>query len=435
LGDSSLKKYTLKNFIGLAMVPVYISAALSLGMMIVLVVAKTDTTQQAASFGNDGYVQFTKEGEDEIIKVGRNPDAQIKLTVIGSPLGLANGAGKGKEVGAGTIGKLLVMVLALMILWLGVMAGAKASEFTAAAIEPIESFGKGVGGTLMKLPQYVPLVPTGDGKTKMSYAGFQSLGNQIGSIGDSARQSGSTFGQRIAGSVENTMGINSNQAGRAAQAKIDSNRMSLTTGTKEQAGESIAKIMQTYAQDASSDTVGKLALNNPARTKIAEAAGLLEGNRNLTDADKQKLKNAVANLRKGTLSEDDLKLALNDINIVLGGRLNLNGDVRTDSWNSANAGSSWTALGGGRATTPAATPTSTPSVTPVAFTLPAPAAGATAASIATDINAHFDSTKKRDPAYLAGLKSWIEVNVPAGTLRSNVINGLKTAGYDDSKLL
>ncbi|HRI35589.1 MAG TPA: hypothetical protein PK765_00495, partial [bacterium] len=143
-GDDGFGKYNLKKFIGLAMVPVYISAALSFGMMLCVVVATTDTTK-TSSDGTTSYVQLKTEGDKEIITIGRNPETQLKLTVVGMPLGLAKNLAEVKKVGFGALGKILVMIIALVILWMAVVAGAKSSTITAEAISPIENFGKSVG--------------------------------------------------------------------------------------------------------------------------------------------------------------------------------------------------------------------------------------------------------------------------------------------------
>lgn len=223
-GNDGLGKYNIKEFIKLAMVPVYISAALSFGMMLVLTVA-TSTVTPDETTGNS-YVKMSSDttAKTETIMIGNNEDEgkRFKLTVKGSPLGLANGVGGVGQIGMGTIGRLIVMILALIVLWLAVVAGSKSSDITQAAIEPIESFGKSVGGTITKLPQYIP-IPLG-GDKKMSYAGLQSLGTGIASIGDAARSSGSGFGQKIADKIGDVTGIQTNKALRDAQLNIEKNR-------------------------------------------------------------------------------------------------------------------------------------------------------------------------------------------------------------------
>lgn len=82
LGDSSLKKYNIKEFISLAMVPVYISAALSFGLMLVLTVA-TSTVDPEETTGNS-YVQMktSTDGKEESITIGNNQDPTKRFSLI-----------------------------------------------------------------------------------------------------------------------------------------------------------------------------------------------------------------------------------------------------------------------------------------------------------------------------------------------------------------
>lgn len=106
-----------------------------------------------------------------------------------------------------------------MILWLAVIAGSKSSEFTASAIEPIESFGKSIGGTVTKLPQYIP-IPLG-GDQKMSYAGLSSAGSAFQSTFTSgAGTQGSKFGAALGDSVADVMGVETDKTVRDIRAKI-----------------------------------------------------------------------------------------------------------------------------------------------------------------------------------------------------------------------
>lgn len=48
-------------------------------------------------------------------------------------------------------------VLALVILWMAVMAALGADDITGAAVAPIQSFGDEIGKLAMKAPQYIPI--------------------------------------------------------------------------------------------------------------------------------------------------------------------------------------------------------------------------------------------------------------------------------------
>ena len=66
------------------------------------------------------------------------------------------------------IGKLIIQIAGLVILWFAVMAALKSNEVTKEASEPIASFGDQIGGLLKKLPQYAPIIPTPHGKLSMN---------------------------------------------------------------------------------------------------------------------------------------------------------------------------------------------------------------------------------------------------------------------------
>jgi hypothetical protein len=48
-------------------------------------------------------------------------------------------------------------ILALVILWMAVMAALGASKITEAAVKPIADFGSEIGKLAMKAPQYIPI--------------------------------------------------------------------------------------------------------------------------------------------------------------------------------------------------------------------------------------------------------------------------------------
>jgi len=61
------------------------------------------------------------------------------------------------DIGKGIIGTIIMNVLALVILWMAVMAALGADDVTKAAVEPIQKFGGSVGDLMMKAPQYIPI--------------------------------------------------------------------------------------------------------------------------------------------------------------------------------------------------------------------------------------------------------------------------------------
>gem|GEM_PF-7102198 len=59
-------------------------------------------------------------------------------------------------------------VLALVILWMAVMAALNADEVTKSAVAPIKSFGDEVGKLALKSPQYIPIPLPGGKSTSMA---------------------------------------------------------------------------------------------------------------------------------------------------------------------------------------------------------------------------------------------------------------------------
>lgn len=148
-GDSWL---SVSSIVGLAMVPVYVAAALSFGL--IFTSAVTTTT-------------FDGSSESTYMKVDNSstPDNQImtifgtKYTVKGTPVGTTLGK-DAKSLGGGFIGQLAMQIVALCVLWFAVMAALKGSEVTKSAAEPISKFGGEIAGLVQSLPKYAPIIPT-----------------------------------------------------------------------------------------------------------------------------------------------------------------------------------------------------------------------------------------------------------------------------------
>jgi hypothetical protein len=154
------------SIIGLAMVPVYVAAALSLGLVFISAASSTDLTVKKSDYVTE--VTMTPE-KQEITVLG------TKFIVLGTPV-WANTATDIKTLGGGFIGGLLIKIAALCILWFAVMAALKGSKITQEAAEPISKFGGEIGGLLKKLPQYAPIIPTGHGKASLNNLSSLSSG-------------------------------------------------------------------------------------------------------------------------------------------------------------------------------------------------------------------------------------------------------------------
>jgi hypothetical protein len=175
------QKFSVKEFIALALVPVYVSAALAFGLTFILV----------ASQG----IKETQEAEGDV----------DTLRAWGFSLSLVGAHGDGGVEWFSVIGKLIVEIFGVAILWIAVMAALRHSETTKQITSPIAEFGKSVGQLAAKAPTYAPIIPTPGGGSGLSAAGLQSLWATIaGSAESSAKQRGTDFAQWLTNPSEAT---------------------------------------------------------------------------------------------------------------------------------------------------------------------------------------------------------------------------------------
>lgn len=151
-------KFSIKEFVALAMVPVYVSAALAFGLVFMLVAAKWITNQ--------------------------NPDEPDMLQAWGFSLTMiwAQWGSENEVVKWSIIGKLIVQIFWVVILWIAVMAALRQSETTKQITAPIAEFWKSVGQLAAKAPTYAPILPS---SLWWSAAWLQSMGAGITSWVDS----------------------------------------------------------------------------------------------------------------------------------------------------------------------------------------------------------------------------------------------------------
>lgn len=188
--------------------------------------------------------------------------------------------------------------------------------------------------------------------------------------------------------------------------------------------------MQTLAQSEQYDSLTEVARDPSARGKIIDGVTVITDN-----VIKKEEREAIISELRAANTEPKLQAALNRLNDALEGRLNLSGVVDTAGWTMNNSKGAWERLGGGQNNGGPTTPPNPATTHPFAPKNPIPmtGTGVTAETIATGINTQFPADKKTDSAHLAGLKAWIEINVPVA-VRDDVIQKLKDAGYDESKL-
>ncbi len=151
VGDSD-NKFSIKEFIALAMVPVYVAAALAFGLVFILV-------------ASEWIKETTTQGEEDTLKAGG-----FSLTIK-----WAHGDGASEK---SVIWKLIVEIFGVVILWIAVMAALKSSATTRTVVEPIAAFGKSVGDLAAKAPTYAPIIPTRSGGWQ-SAASLKTIGGNI----------------------------------------------------------------------------------------------------------------------------------------------------------------------------------------------------------------------------------------------------------------
>jgi hypothetical protein len=145
-----LSEFNLKNFISLAMMPVYVAAALSFWLLFIAVVWH-------------GLTKWWWSGT--ILKcTGSEPNQTCAITMWWFKLSIAWAMGdKNKEWQTLTnpVGYLIMQMFSIVVLWVAIMAALKTSALTKSVVEPFESFGNHVWWVIQKLPQYTPIPFTG----------------------------------------------------------------------------------------------------------------------------------------------------------------------------------------------------------------------------------------------------------------------------------
>jgi len=168
------EKYSPTEFIALAMVPVYVSAALAFWLTFILVSTEwiKDTVWEGQSLDQLNLWGFKLE------IMGNYWDWDLEL---------------------GIIGKLITQIFWVAILWIAVMAALGASKNTAAIVKPIADFWESVWKLAAAAPTYAPIIPTWWGPwSGMSVAGLWTFWSQLEtSIRWAAQSRGSDFARQV----------------------------------------------------------------------------------------------------------------------------------------------------------------------------------------------------------------------------------------------
>jgi hypothetical protein len=150
------KWLSVPKIISLAMVPVYVSAALAFWLVFISAIwwAKMPTSEGAVvkidkntmtAFGTEYEVKWTP------LWSGNNVNGSADTSLSGN-----------------VFWQLIIYFLALAVLWIAVTAAINSSEITKEAAQPVAEFGNQIGGIIKKLPQYAPIIPTGHGHASLN---------------------------------------------------------------------------------------------------------------------------------------------------------------------------------------------------------------------------------------------------------------------------
>jgi len=153
------KKFSAKEFIALALVPVYVSAALAFGLVFLFVASNWLAT-------TEGWLN-----EDGSIDAG-----WINFLISWVQWDSTNDEGFFSG-GGSALGKLVVEIFGIVILWIAVISALGASKTTEAIVKPIADFWKSVWELAAKAPTYAPIIPTWNGM--MSTTALASAWSQV----------------------------------------------------------------------------------------------------------------------------------------------------------------------------------------------------------------------------------------------------------------
>lgn len=161
-GEWFFGKFNVKEFISLALVPVYAMAALSFGLLFLFVVWNGFGSQVENNSGHS----FTQEGNNTTYLIGDKwADNPIQLKITWSIWGASQDGllkifttkSGNTDDPFGIVGRLVIQVFGIIILWGSIMAALRASSVTKMVVEPLHQFGTQVWQLAAKSPGYLPL--------------------------------------------------------------------------------------------------------------------------------------------------------------------------------------------------------------------------------------------------------------------------------------
>ena len=159
--DSVLSKFNVKQFISLALIPVYVTLALSFWLLFIQTIWNWIIKQQK----NDEKIVITpsdaiKNWADKITIAGFT--LEVKWPVWNpdeDKSNMLNIIATGWNWVLWTIWTLILYFMWIAVFRISIMAAMRTSEVTKAITEPIFNFGNQVWSLIAKSPQYAPMIP------------------------------------------------------------------------------------------------------------------------------------------------------------------------------------------------------------------------------------------------------------------------------------
>ncbi len=280
--------------------PVLVAGSLSFGLLFLSLAKTAPITGSSTEFVT--LDKCAGKADCQSIEFGTNG---TKVEIIGAPVG-SNPITDGKNFALGIFGKLIIEILALVVLWMAVMAALRSNKITESAVEPIAAFGKSLGDLMKNIPKYAPIIPVGGGK-RMGVQGLANLGSglnssiQNASAGEGTRL-GNTFGAAVAGG----MGLAVDE--QLAKVRQEIARMP-NGGSKEQVGAQLENVLKAVAAKKS---LSEFSAAPEYRKEFAGAVSKISDN----VISKDKKEKIINHINKG--NEKDMGTALKEIEEALG---------------------------------------------------------------------------------------------------------------------
>ncbi len=162
-------KFNIKQFISLAMVPVYTMLALTFGLLFIFVVAQWmaagNTSTAIDWLQSVKIISWTDDENESTLIIGSDEDEgkNFSLVVKWAAANEENisdiwqTALSESNWALWVIGTLIMKIFGIVVLWWAVMAALRTNEVTKAVVEPLHAFGTQVWQLATKSPQYAPI--------------------------------------------------------------------------------------------------------------------------------------------------------------------------------------------------------------------------------------------------------------------------------------